>query len=90
MVGPVGKLDKALQLASQEVLDGAVLDVSIRGGHVYPVAECLLERGIPFVLATGYGDWALPEALRDKPRLSKPFTTQDLEKQIKGLCHQSG
>jgi hypothetical protein len=28
----------------------------IRGGQVYPVAEELLARNIPFVLASGYGD----------------------------------
>jgi hypothetical protein len=52
----------------------AILDVTIRGGKVHPVAELLLARGIPFVFASGYGDWALPEALRDQPRLMKPFS----------------
>ena len=86
VVGPVARLDAALQLASDEALDAAVLDVTIRGGHVQPVAEQLLARGIPFVLASGYGDWSLPENLRDQPRLTKPFTHQDLEKQVRLLC----
>ncbi len=30
VVGPVGKLDAALQLATDEVLDAAILDVNIR------------------------------------------------------------
>jgi hypothetical protein len=74
VLGPVGKLDQAVRLASQEALAAAILDVSIRGGYVYPVAELLLARGIPFLLASGYGGWALPEHLRDQPRLAKPFT----------------
>nr|WP_223861368.1 response regulator [Geminicoccus harenae] len=90
VVGPVGRLDKALQLASQEALDAAVLDVTIRGGHVFPVAEQLLARGVPFLLASGYGDWALPEALQGKPRLAKPFTHQELEEQVRLLCQQGG
>jgi DNA-binding response OmpR family regulator len=53
VVGPVGRLDAALRLASREALDGAILDVTIRGGLVFPVAETLLARGMPFVLATG-------------------------------------
>ena len=65
VVGAVGKLDAALRLAAEEALDAAILDVAIRGGHVFPVAERLLARGVPFVLASGYGDWALPETLRD-------------------------
>jgi CheY-like chemotaxis protein len=33
-----------------------------------------------------YGDWALPESLRDRPRLMKPFTMLALEDQIRKLC----
>ena len=86
IVGPVSKLDVALQLARDETMDAAILDVAIRGGYVYPVADLLLARGIPFVLASGYGDWALPETLREQPRLTKPFTHEDLEKQVRLLC----
>jgi CheY-like chemotaxis protein len=90
VVGPVGKLDAALRLASEEALDAAVLDVTIRGGQVYPVAERLLARGIPFLLASGYGDWVLPESLRDQPRLTKPFTQHDLEGHVRRLCSRGG
>lgn len=88
IVGPTGKLETALQLASDEMLDAAILDVTIRGGKVYPVAEQLLARGIPFILASGYGDWALPEPLRDQPRLTKPFTAAELEEQVRRLCRE--
>ncbi|WP_245270110.1 hypothetical protein [Nitrobacter hamburgensis] len=36
--------------------------------HTLEVAEQLLSRGVPFILASGYGDLALPEQLRDQPR----------------------
>ena len=81
VVGPVSRLDAALRLAHEEPLDAAILDVRIRGGQVYPVAEELLAR----VLASGYGDWALPESLRDQPRLTKPFRQHDLEEQVRLL-----
>ena len=42
VVGVVARLDAALRLARDEVLDLAVLDVTIRGGHVELVAEQLL------------------------------------------------
>jgi len=87
VVGPVGSLEKALKLAQGDSFDVAILDVTIRGGKVYPVAELLLARGIPFVFASGYRDWALPEALRDQPRLMKPFTVTELEEQVKLLCN---
>ena len=44
VVGPVSRLDAALRLAHEEPLDAAILDVRIRGGQVYPVAEELLAR----------------------------------------------
>ena len=86
VIGPTGKLETALQLASDAALDAAILDVSIRGGKIYPVAERLLARDIPFVLSSGYNDRALPENLRNKPRLIKPFTTAQLEEKIMYLC----
>jgi DNA-binding response OmpR family regulator len=89
IVGPAATLEKALKLAEEEEFDAAILDVTIRGGNVYPVAELLLARGIPFVFASGYGDWALPAELRDKPRLTKPFTAAALEEQIRLLYGQA-
>lgn len=89
IVGPASKLEEALRLARDEALDAAILDVTIRGGKVFPVAGQLLARQIPFALASGYGDWALPEDLRDQPRLTKPFTRQDLEQRVRQLCRGS-
>ena len=85
VIGPVGKLDTALRLANEEVLDAAILDVTIRGGETFPVAERLQARGVPFALASGYGDWALPEAFQNQARLTKPFTVHELETQVRAL-----
>ena len=90
VVGPVSKLDAAMRMANDEALDAAILDINIRGGRVYPVAERLRARGIPFALASGYGDWALPEAFRNQPRLTKPFTMQELETQVLSLRREAG
>jgi DNA-binding response OmpR family regulator len=86
VVGPTGKLETALQLANDQELDAAILDVTIRGGKIFPVAEQLVARDIPFVLASGYGDWTLPEHLRDQPRLIKPFTSAELDERVHFLC----
>ena len=90
VVGPVGRLDAALRMADDELLDAAILDVNIRGGHVFPVANRLHARGVPFALASGYSDWALPEAFRNQPRLTKPFTAQELEAQVLSLRREQG
>jgi DNA-binding response OmpR family regulator len=90
IVGPVSTLDAALRLAKEAALDAAILDVTIRGGKSYPIAEQLIARNIPFVLSSGYGEWALPHSLRDRPRLNKPFTAAELEEQVRFLCGEVG
>lgn len=85
VVGPVAKLDDGLALASHETFDCAILDVNIRGGNVYPLADMLLERGLPVVLASGYSDWMLPQNLQGQQRLVKPFTSLQLQAEIRGL-----
>lgn len=84
--GPVSKLEDAVRLAREGAFDAAILDVTIRGGQVFPVAEILKERGIPFVLASGYGEWALPEAFRGNTRLQKPFTSAEFEAALHTIC----
>lgn len=85
VVGPVSRLDAALGLAREEALDAAVLDVTVRGGMIYPVADILRGRDIPFVLASGYGEWALPDAYKGLPRLQKPFTSDDIDEMLAKL-----
>ena len=51
-VGPVATVHQALRLASDESLDGAVLDVNLRDQMVFPVAEELARRGVRVVFAT--------------------------------------
>jgi two-component SAPR family response regulator len=89
IVGPVGKLETAIEMASNEKVDAAILDVTIRGGKIFPVADILQGRNIPFVLASGYGDRSLPEAMRDQPRLTKPFSTVALEEHVKRMWRAS-
>lgn len=58
--------------------DGALLDVNLGGELVYPVAEILTARHIPFAFATGYG--ALPDGrFADVPVLAKPVNQAKLK-----------
>jgi CheY-like chemotaxis protein len=79
VVGPVGRLERALELARAAALDGALLDVNVKGGFVYPVAAALRAREVPVVFSTGYAPEALPAAFRDLPCLRKPFGAGQLE-----------
>jgi CheY-like chemotaxis protein len=60
VVGPAAQMDEALRFARQVELDAAILDINVGGTVVFPVAEVLRERGIPFIFATGYGSTTLP------------------------------
>jgi CheY-like chemotaxis protein len=80
VVGPVARLDKALETAQREAFDVAILDVNINGEESYPIADALAARGIPFVFSTGYDKKSVPAPYSDRPALQKPFQRHDLEK----------
>jgi CheY-like chemotaxis protein len=75
VVGPESNIDDGLTAATTEGgLDAALLDVNVAGREVFPVAEALKARGVPFVFSTGYGEAGLPEHWRGHPTIQKPFT----------------
>ena len=85
VVAIVPRVNEALAAAQREAFDLAILDVHLNGQAVFPVAEALIARGIPFVFATGYGERGLPEQYRNRPILQKPFAKDDLEKTLATL-----
>ena len=64
IVGIASCLEDAMSEVSWLTFDAAILDVDLDGKQTYPVAEALARRGIPFVLATGYGASGVLEDLR--------------------------
>ena len=72
VLGPVATVADALELVEAEPLDGAVLDINLRGDLVYPVADALSGRRVPFIFATGYGATAIPERYASIARCEKP------------------
>ncbi|QQP93407.1 PAS domain S-box protein (plasmid) [Skermanella sp. TT6] len=55
VLGPVGRLQEAIDLARTSRPDAAVLDVNLFGQPSYPVASVLDGMGVPFLFCTGYG-----------------------------------
>src|SRR3954465_1177630 len=72
VIGPVGSVSEALKLLSLAEVHGAILDINLRGERVYPVADALRQRRVPFVFASGYGGETEPAAYADVPRCIKP------------------
>jgi DNA-binding response OmpR family regulator len=90
VVGPFSGVAQAAQVASTEALDLAVLDINLRGEMVYPLAERLMERGIPVLFLTGYGLGVLPFKFRTAPVLAKPYELAALEGAIDRLLQNAG
>jgi two-component SAPR family response regulator len=78
VVGPVGSVKGALDLLDTEAVDAAVLDISLNGENIIPVVEVLSKKGIPFVFATGYDAFDLPNAWQNIPRFEKPVDVSSL------------
>jgi CheY-like chemotaxis protein len=74
-----GRIEEAIDLAQRCPCDAAILDVHLNGIEVYPVADVLAERGIPFLFATGYSGAELPERFRGRPSMQKPFQADQLQ-----------
>jgi CheY-like chemotaxis protein len=89
MTAEAGAIDEALTLAKQADFDAAILDVNLNGQPITPVVEVLIERGLPFVFATGYGARGVPEAYRGSPTLQKPFQTEALEQALKAIAQKN-
>jgi CheY-like chemotaxis protein len=81
----VGTIGEATKLAEEGEFDVAILDVNLDHDPIYPVADILARRGLPFVFVTGYGERSLAEPYRDRPALQKPFQAAQLEKALADL-----
>jgi hypothetical protein len=69
----------ARELIDGGAFDAALMDVHIRGERVFPLCEALDDRGVPFVLTSGYADWHMPDKWRDRPRLLKPYSIDQVQ-----------
>jgi DNA-binding NarL/FixJ family response regulator len=82
VIGPLARVKQALEAARREQIDAAVLDINLAGEKVFPVADLLAERGIPFVFYTGYSQDTLPPSHRSRPILSKTSNMSTVLNQV--------
>ena len=85
IVGPAGNLAAARELAENEEIDAAILDINIRGDKSFAVCDILDRRQVPFVFTSGYAGGVVPEKWQDRPRLPKPYTLGDVERALLAL-----
>jgi CheY-like chemotaxis protein len=85
IVGPANSVAIALRLLNEaeSAPDLAVLDINLDGTKVYPLADELLQRGIPFLFTTGYDAELIPGRFASVVRCQKPVSSPELIKDIK-------
>ena len=82
IAGVASNFNEGKTQAETAAFDLAILDVNIDGVQVFPIAEVLRKRNLPFVFITGYGAQGLPENYRQSPTLQKPFQMNDLKRTL--------
>lgn len=65
--------------------DAAILDVNLRDGACWPVADALKAQNIPFVIASGGHVEPPPAAHADARQLAKPFTLDGVQAALEAI-----
>lgn len=73
----------ALGLLDTQRFDGAVLDVELRDGVVFPVADRLAELGIPYLFVSAVYDQLVPQRHRRAAFVTKPFHVGQLQETVR-------
>ena len=80
VVGPFSRCPDAMAAIEADEIHAAVLDVNLGSGMVYPLADALQERGVPFIFVTGYGKESIAPRFAGVPVLQKPVERQMLQR----------
>jgi two-component sensor histidine kinase/DNA-binding response OmpR family regulator len=86
VIGPFGRVADAMAAIGREDFHAAVLDVNLDGEMVYPVADAVLARGVPFVFVTGYSAEGIDRRFAQVPVLQKPIERQMLQSVFVNGC----
>ena len=88
VAGPYAGLDEAIRALDGANLAGAILDINLAGVSVFPLADILVDRQIPFLFMTGYGSDRLESRFSDTPVLQKPVEAQAVQKFLADITVQ--
>lgn len=81
VVGPISNVEAALETVETGELDGAVVDLNLRGELSVPVIEALKSRGLPVIVCSGYAELTgVQDMLKDVPMVPKPCDFQALSR----------
>jgi DNA-binding response OmpR family regulator len=79
IAGPFGRADEALAWLADQTPDLAIVDYMLRDGSCTALTRTLRERGVPFVIFSGYPRGPdTPDEFGDVPWFEKPASLDDL------------
>ena len=90
VVATVARMEAAVEQARTLPLDFAMLDVNLGGEETFPVADILIERGVPFIFATGYGAHVASGRYEGALTLQKPYESRALREAVTQALGRDG
>ncbi len=88
VVDIAGTIEKALVIIEMGKLDAVLLDANLIGVSSAPVAVALAERGLPFLVLSGYAADQQPEAFRAGSYLQKPASPAQIIKLLNDILSE--
>ena len=85
LIGPFATVEGVMEyLDAAPGLDGAVLDINLRGRMAFAIADRLMREDVPFIFSTGYDDSVIPPRFNGVVRCEKPVRPAAIAKALFG------
>lgn len=90
-VATASSVDAALGLLEGATPTVAILDINLGNSTSFAIADALLERNVPFMFATGYGEQAkFPDVHRGRLVVQKPYTVGNIARALASVVGSQG
>ncbi|ODM44859.1 response regulator [Cereibacter johrii] len=81
VIGPFPDVHEAMDLLDE--IEAAILDVRLGDETSFDMADCLMNRQVPFVFSTGYDRSVIPERFPLVPVFAKPSLASAMLRQLR-------
>lgn len=81
-IGTKNSVSGAFEALGKSSPDLVILDINLNGKSGIPIAEHLRDRGIHFIISSGYSREYIGASWAKYPSLPKPFIFEDLSKKL--------
>lgn len=85
VIGVAGRIETALTMIESGGFDAAILDANLAGVSAGPAASALTERGVPFVVVSGYLASQQQSAFKGALCLQKPCPPDRLIQALRSI-----